>query len=766
MKLPGLGRTSTAEDPQQQEHARQHHLAHSAGHRPGGIVDVATLDKSPNAPKLDDADAIDEEALLAEFEAEKPARKLTGIPSYVGAVVGVGLSLYALYWVFNPTPRQVYLPTFLSVGLFLTFLTYRGWNRSEAAKASGKPDHPNVLDWALALVSLVPAVYIVSDWQAFFRRAVVPTTLDLVIGILLVLLILEAARRTVGVLVPVVVVGFLAYAYFGSYMPSPFTTASFGLPRLVGHNVMGTQGIFGTPLEVAATYIILFTIYGAVLAASGATRFFIDLSFAAFGQSPAGPGRTVTLSGFLLGTVSGSGVATTVTLGGIAWPLLKKAGYPAEPGGGVLAAAGIGAILSPPTLGAAAFIIAELLQVSYLEVLVWATIPTILYYLGIILAIEMDARRHKTHTVAMETESPWKLLFRFGYHFSSLAAIVFFMVLGYTPFRAVVYATVLAFLLSFLDRKSWITPQKIWHSLSQGATGALSVIPVMAVAGIIVGVMTLTGLALRLAGIIVDLAGGSLVMTAILSAVVVILLGLAVPVTASFIIAFVVISPALQQVGVAPFASAMFIFYYAVLSEVSPPTALSPFAAAAITGGKPVKTMWLTWKYTLPAFLVPFIFVLSERGVGLLFEGGFETILIAFVTSVFAVAALAVVTGAWLFGPAKVPERVLMLVAAIALLVMEPLWIGIGAAFLAAGVAVHMIGLKRRPAESPSSQEEDGRPGADAGAPAVASGGTGNGAPAAGATAADGPPTGGSATGSSSRGGSSSGSSATGDGGR
>ena len=757
MKLPGLGRTSTADDPQH-EHARQHSLAHSAGHRPGGIVDVATLDKSPSAPKLDDADAIDEEALLAEFEAEKPARKLTGIPSYVGAVFGVGLSLYALYWVFNPLPRQVYLPSFLSVGLFLTFLTYRGWNRSAKAKESGKPDHPNVLDWALALVSLYPAYYIISDWQAFFRRAITPTTLDLVIGILLVLLILEAARRTVGVLVPVVVVGFLAYAYFGSSMPSPFTTADFALPRLIGHNVMGTQGIFGTPLEVAATYIILFTIYGAILAASGATRFFIDLSFAAFGQSPAGPGRTVTLSGFLLGTVSGSGVATTVTLGGIAWPLLKKAGYPAEPGGGVLAAAGIGAILSPPTLGAAAFIIAELLQVSYLEVLVWATIPTILYYLGIILAIEMDARRHKTHTVSLETQSPWKLLFRFGYHFSSLAAIVVFMVLGYTPFRAVVYATVLAFLLSFLDRKSWITPQKIWHALSQGAVGALSVIPVMAVAGIIVGVMTLTGLALRLAGIIVDLAGGSLVMTAILSAVVVILLGLAVPVTASFIIAFVVISPALQQVGVPAFASAMFIFYYAVLSEVSPPTALSPFAAAAITGGKPVKTMWLTWKYTLPAFLVPFIFVLSERGVGLLFEGGLETVLIAFVTSVFAVAALAVVTGAWLFGPAKVPERVLMFVAAIALLVMEPLWIGVGAAFLVAGVAVHMIGLKRRPAEDPSA--DDGTQAEDAGTtPAAVAGTTGGGTPGS-------PSTSGPSTGSTASGSTASGNGTTGDGGR
>jgi TRAP transporter 4TM/12TM fusion protein len=710
LKLPGRARTRTAEDEQADaEHLRHdqaHRAAHHAAHRQGGVLDVATLDKRPDAEPVDDPDRIDEEALIAEFEAEKPARRLTGWPSWVAAVVGVGLSLFALYWVFNPMPRQVYLPTFLSIGLFLTFLTFRGWPRSAEAKAAGKPDRPNVLDWLLALASLVPAVYMVSDWQGFFRRAILPTDTDLIIGTLLIVLVLEAARRTVGVLVPVVVLLFIASAYWGSFMPSPFTTANFGWPRLVGHNVMGTQGIFGTPLEVAATYIILFTIYGAVLAASGATRFFIDLSFAAFGQSPAGPGRTVTLSGFLLGTVSGSGVATTVTLGGISWPLLKRAGYPKEAGGGVLAAAGIGAIMSPPTLGAAAFIIAELLQVSYLEVLIWATIPTILYYLGIILAIEMDARRHKTHTVAMETQSPWRLLLRFGYHFSSLAAIVFFLVLGFTPFRAVVYATALAFLLSFLERRSWMTPRRVWEALSQGAVGALSVIPVMAVAGIIVGVMTLTGLALRLAGIIVDFSNGNVVLTALFSAVVVVLLGLAVPVTASFIISFVVISPALQQVGVEPFAAAMFIFYYAVLSEVSPPTALSPFAAAAITGGKPVKTMWLTWKYTLPAFLVPFIFVLSPRGVGLLFEGGAVTVAIAFVTSVFAVASLAVVTGAWLFGPARIPERLLFLIAAIALLVMTPTFIAVGAGFAVAGVLVHLLTRRR------AGTDGSGQPGA------------------------------------------------------
>jgi TRAP transporter 4TM/12TM fusion protein len=679
---------------------------------------------------LDDGDTpIDEEALLAEYEAEKPARRLSGPALLVVKCLGAGLALYGLWWVFNPLAKQLYLPSFLMVGLSLTFLVYRGWGRSDRAKAEGHADNPNIADWLLAVLAIIPFAYIVWDWQEFFRRAVVPTDVDLVMGTLAILLTLEAARRTVGILVPAVVVFFLGYAYFGPYFPAPFGTAAYDWPRLVGHNVMGTQGLFGVPMDVAATYIILFTIYGAVLAFSGATRFFIDLSFSAFGQSPAGPGRTVTLAGFLLGTVSGSGVATTVTLGGVSWPLLRRAGYPAEHGGGVLAAAGIGAILSPPTLGAAAFIIAELLGVSYLQVLIWATIPTLLYYLGIILAIEMDARRYKTHAVEFDVRPVGALLLRFGYHFSSLVAIVVFMAMGYTPFRAVVYATALAFVLSFLDRESWMTPRRIWDALGQGATGALSVIPVMGAAGIIVGVMTLTGLGLKLANIIVAVAGGSLVLTAVFSAVSVVLLGLAVPVTASFIISWVIIGPALQEVGVPAFAAAMFIFYYSVLSEVSPPTALSPFAASAITGGKPVKTMWLTWKYTLPAFLVPFIFVLSGRGVGLLLQGGTTTVLIAAATSAVAVAALAVVTGSWILGPAGWPERVVFAVAAIALLVMEPLTIGVGAAAIVVGVLLHLLGHRgRRTDASDTDRPRDG--GGDAAQPSGAASAADGGRPA------------------------------------
>jgi TRAP transporter 4TM/12TM fusion protein len=386
----------------------------------------------------------------------------------------------------------------------------------------------------------------------------------------------------------------------------------------------------------------------------------------------------------------------------VSWPILRRAGYPPEQGGGVLAAAGIGAILSPPTLGAAAFIIAEQLRVSYLEVLLWATVPTLLYYLGIILAIEMDARRYRTHEVAIEAPPLRHLLIRYGYHFSSLIAIVVFLVMGMSAFRAVFLATVLAFALSFLDRRSWMTPRRTFEALAAAATSALPAASVMAAAGLIVGILTLTGLALKLSGIIVALAGGQLILVAIYAAVAVLLLGLAVPVTASFIISFVFIGPAFTDLGVPSYAAAMFVFYYSVLSEVSPPTALSPFAASAITGGRPIRTMWLTWRYSLPAFLVPFVFVLAPVGEGILLTRADPlTIAVAVPLSAVAVAALAVVTGAWILGPASWFERLAFAVGAATLLMTAPVPVAIGLAAIAVGLAAHLVRRRRASAHPP-----------------------------------------------------------------
>jgi TRAP transporter 4TM/12TM fusion protein len=406
-----------------------------------------------------------------------------------------------------------------------------------------------------------------------------------------------------------------------------------------------------------------------VLERSGAGRFFIDWAMAAMGRSRSGaaPGRTVTLAGFLLGTVSGSGVATTVMLGSVAWPSLRRAGFAAEAAGAMLAAAGIGALLSPPTLGAAAFLIAEFLRISYLQVLVMATIPTILYYLSILLMIEGDARRLGTRAAAPGESSLWQLTVRQGYHFTSLIAVAAFLVAGMSTFRAVFWATLLAAALSYVRRDTALTPSRTIAALRGGAIGVLGVAATTATAGIIVGVVTLTGLGLKIAGIIVSLAGGYLALTVVYSALAVWLLGLAVPVTASYIIAAVMVAPALVQVGVPAAAAHMFIFYYAVLSEVSPPTALSPFAAAAITGGQPFRTMMLTWKYTLPAFLVPFVFTLTPDGLGLLLQTGPATVLTTTVTAALGLAALAALLTGWLGRELPPAHRLLLGLAGVLL---------------------------------------------------------------------------------------------------
>ena len=646
----------------------------------------------------------DTEELSEEFESERPGRRLAGAPGLVAALAGAGLSCYALYWVLNPVTAQFYRTSFLAVVLALTFLVYRGWGRPpERERGQPRPvERPGVSDWLLAVLAVVALGYTLVTFDEFVRRSVEPNALDLIFGVTTIVLVLEATRRTVGWILPGICLLFLAYAYFGSEIPPSLEIGhrGYGIERIVGQTYMGLEGLFGVPLDVAATYIVLFTLYGAVLEYSGAGRFFIDLSFAAFGRSRSGPGRTTALAGFLLGTVSGSGVATTVTLGSVTWPILRKSGYPREQGGGVLAASGIGAILSPPTLGAAAFIIAEFLGVGYLEVLLFALIPTLLYYLGILLAIEADARRFHTTEIDVATPPLGRLLLRFGYHFSSLFLIVYLLAIGLSPFRAVFYATIAAFALSFLDRRHAMVPRRVWDALAAGARAVLPIAATCAAAGIIVAVVTLTGLGLKLSSLIVDLSAGTLFLTALFSAIAVLVLGLAVPVTASFIIAAVIISPALTELGVPRYAAYMFIFYYAVLSEVSPPTALSPFAAAAITGGNPFRTMMHTWKYSLPAFLVPFAFILSPNGEALLLEAPPLDVVVAFLVSALAVGALAAATGRWMLGPAAPPERLLAAVAALCLLYLEPVSVAIGLAALALSVTVHV--LQRRIRHEPS----------------------------------------------------------------
>lgn len=610
-------------------------------------------------------------------EEEGPSRRLSGWVAHFITATAVVMSLFHLYAAVGVVITQMLRGIHLMFVLFLTFLVFPAANRFKS----------RILwcDVLLSLLGVATIVYMLVDFQDFIYRSVVPTAWDKIFGVALILLVLEATRRTSGWIMPAVVAVFLAYAFAGPLLPKPWTHRGYDLDRIVGHMYMTLEGIFGTPIDVSSTFIILFTIYGAVLEFSGAGKFFIDFSFAAMGGKPSGAGRTVTLASFLLGGPSGSGVATTVTLGSVAYPMLAKAGYGRDAAGGLLAAGGIGAILSPPVLGAAAFLIAEFLKMSYLEVITMAVVPTCLYYWSIFLMVEFDARKFGASQVTFDRSlSLGQLTRRYGFHFLSLVGIVVIMILGFTPIMAVFWATVIAFLSSFLRPDTALVPKKLVQALRGGSIGVLSVAGTCAAAGIIVGVVTLTGLGLKFSAIIIAYAGGSVLLTAVYTALIVWVIGLAVPVTASYIIAAVIAAPALTQLGVPDFAAHMFVFYYALLSEVSPPTALSCFAAAAITGGNPYRTTLYAWKYTLPAFIVPFLFTVDPRGVGILLKGPVGPMAWTIFTGFLGITAIAAAVENYLLRPTHWGERMVLFASGLLMILNEPLWDGIGIGLMAA----------------------------------------------------------------------------------
>jgi len=646
--------------------------------------------------------AVDEEALrkAEEFieQEEGAARHFTGWTDRAITTIAVAMSLFHLYAAQAIIPAQILRAIHVAFVLFLCFLLFPAAKRFR--------DRVQWVDLALSVLGVAVIVYLLIDFDAFIERAVTPTGWDLFFGVTLIALVLEATRRTSGWILTAVVVAFIAYAFAGPWLPRPWTHRGYDVERLVRHMYMTLEGIFGTAIDVSATFIILFTIYGAVLQFSGAGEFFIDFSLAVTGGSRSAAGRTIVLSSFLLGAPSGSGVATTVAIGSVAYPMLAKSGYGKNAAGGLLAAGGLGAIISPPVLGAAAFLIAEYLKISYMEVVWMATIPTLLYYLGLFLMVELDARKLGIQKVELRPRgNAWRMVKERGFHFTSLVAVVVFMVLGFSAITAVFWATIAAAALSFLRRETALsfipkagTPlhrTRMVQALRAGSVGVLAVAATCAAAGIIVGVVTLTGLGLKFSSIVIDLAGGNVLATAACTALVVWVVGLAVPVTASYIICAVIAAPALTKLGVPDFAAHMFIFYYAVLSEVSPPTALSPFAAAAITGGDPYRTTLQSWKYTLPAFLLPFAFVLDPDEVGLLLKGGFGNVVHATAAAGLGIAALACGVQGWMLQRTAWLERGVLIAGGI-LLLHPATAVQLVGFVLVAGVAASQSWRRRR----------------------------------------------------------------------
>jgi TRAP transporter 4TM/12TM fusion protein len=665
-------------------------------------------------------------------EEEGALNRYTGVLAILITLAAVVMSLVHLYAAVEIVPAYLLRPIHVAFALALVFLLFPVARRFRH----------RLMWWdvVFAVVSIAVVVYQFQWGDEFGDRATAPTEWDQVFGIALIVLILEANRRSSTWILPFICILFLLYALFGSYLPPPWTHKDYEVGRLIGHMYMTLEGIYGVAVDVSSTLIILFTIFGAFLQFSGAGKFFIDFSFAAMGGKPTSAGRAVVMGSFLLGGPSGSGVATTVTLGSVAYPLLARSGYSKEAAGGLLAAGGLGAIISPPVLGAAAFLIAEFLKISYLDVILMATIPTLLYYLAIFVMVEIDARKFAMRTVPLGAhQTAAALAKRYWFHFVSLVSIVVFMLMGFSPVYSVFWATLATAVLSMLQsdtaiisydwfrgRLPWL--RGLWESnllkaLQGGSISVLGVALTCAAAGIIVGVVTLTGLGLKFSSIVLDYADSGaqglvdfwalfgvertpallhdmkLLLTAFYTALIVWIVGLAVPVTASYIICAVITAPAMIALGVPDFAAHMFIFYYAVLSEVSPPTALSPFAAAAITGGGPYRTTLQCWKYATPAFLVPFMFVLDPSGSGLLLTGSFKTLADAdwlsiagvTITACIGIVALAGGLQGWLLRKTMWAERWMLIIAGLMLVYPRIMFDYIGAALVVAVIVMQKL---------------------------------------------------------------------------
>ena len=634
------------------------------------------------APALDEKTQETVDSLIRQEEGDSHQYK--GFLAIFLTLAAVAMSLFHLYAAYSIVPtlqlRVVHVGFVLAI-LFLSFPI-----------ASKFKNRLMIWDIVLAGLAIATAFYILQGGDDLADRNTAPLQLDIIFGVIFIILILEGIRRTNGLILLTVTLLFLSYALFGDYLPAPWTHKGYEVSRLVGFMYMTLEGVFGTAVDVSATLIILFTIFGAFLQFTNAGKFFIDFAFSAMGGKSSGVGRTIVLSSFLLGGPSGSGVATTVTVGTVAAPMLDKVGYDKNAAGGLLAAGGLGAIISPPVLGAAAFLIADFLKISYLDVLLMACIPTILFYLGLFVMVEIDVKKYNMAAIKIDkVDTAWNLAKKYWYHFFSLISIVVFMLMGFSPVMSVFWATVLSALTSMLRSDTAILPYDLFSgkqsviksfyesnlikALANGSSGVISIAATCIGAGLIVGTVTLTGLGLKFSSIIIQLADGSLLLTAIYTAMIVWIVGLAVPVTASYIICAVITAPALINLGVPAFAAHMFIFYYAVLSEVSPPTALSPFAAAAICKGNPYKTTMQSWKYVAPAILVPFMFVLDKSGTALLLMGSTKALAnadwmqIAWVSFTAAAGVVALAGGlqGWFLAKTNVIERWVLIFAGVAL---------------------------------------------------------------------------------------------------
>lgn len=548
---------------------------------------------------------IDLDDLMRKYDTEARFRALEGWQAKLVSLIAIAMSCFHFYTSgFGLLLAQKQGAVHLAFTLCLVFLLYPA--TSKQSKTSGIPFY----DFILGAVGVASAMYLVVFFNDLTTRAGLPTQTDLIMGFLLIVTLLEATRRISNPVLPCLAIVALLYCYVGRSLPDMIAHRGFSIPRIVNHMYLGTEGIFGTPLEVSSTFVFMFILFGAVLEKTGLGKFIIDLSMALAGWSTGGPAKVAVVSSGLMGTVSGSSVANVCTTGMFTIPLMKSVGYEPHFAGAVEAVASTGGQIMPPVMGAGAFIMAQFLGVPYIEVALAAVVPALLYYFAVMVQVHFEATRLGLKGIPWSQLPPlWPLLKSKGFLLIPLIAIIYFLLAGYTPLKAAFNGILVSFVLSWLNKETRLTPQRIMEAFESGARGAIGVACACATVGMVVGMGTLTGLALRIANAIVTLAGGSKILTLFYTMLASIVLGTGLPTTANFIVTSTMAAPALFKLGVPAKAAYMFVFYFGIAADLTPPVALAAYAGSGIAGSDPMKTGVTAFKLALAGFLVPYIYV-------------------------------------------------------------------------------------------------------------------------------------------------------------
>ena len=642
------------------------------------------------------AQEADQANRILDLEAASLRRRLGGWRAWGFRWLGIGFVLFHL-WVLlvspiDPTigrPIHVFLGAVLGLGLF-------------AAHRRRRPDRIPWYDWALITTSIGVVAHFVLDADGIELRAFMGANWrDTAVGLAALLILLEFARRTAGVAMPVIALVFIAYIFAGPWLPGVLYHR--GVPwREAVNFLVGTEGIFGITTSVSATFIIMFVTFAAFLQTSRAGDFFNDLAMALVGGTRGGPAKVAVVASSLFGTVSGSSVANVVASGTFTIPMMKRAGYDPNTAGAIEATASTGGQLAPPVMGAGAFIMAEILGVRYTEILVAGIIPALLYYVACFIHADLHALKAGLRGLP-RSELPrfGSLLFR-AYLFAPLAILIATLLSGFSPFRAAglgIAATIVIMAGTFLAHRLLLhregmvaavrstaiqLSEAICEALWVGAREALQLIAVCATAGIVAGVIGLTGIGGRFANILLQLGGSMPVLALTFAAIGALILGMGVPTTAAYAIAAAVVAPGLIQMKVEPLVAHMFIFYYAVLSAITPPVALASFAAAGLAGGNLWRTSLTALKFGMATFIVPYMFYLNPA---LLAQGPLVAVAQAFLTAFLGVVLLACATEGWLAGRLALPLRLACGAAAVLCIIPEAYTDVLGVA-LGAGLAL------------------------------------------------------------------------------